>query len=95
MANVSASYSEREPHDENAQSPLHATDKRVLKEIREPCAIYAVWYNWLRIHKTRRVTPAIASGLSKTLLTWEDLIALIDAEAPRPEPRGPYKERGD
>ena len=27
-------------------------------------AIYAVWYNWLRIHKTLRVTPAMAAGLS-------------------------------
>ena len=37
-------------------------------------AIYAVWYNWLRIHKTLRVTPAMAAGLSKTLMTWEKFL---------------------
>jgi hypothetical protein len=35
--------------------------------------IYAVWYNWIRIHKTLRVTPAIAAGLSKTVMDWSDL----------------------
>ncbi len=26
-------------------------------------AIYAIWYNFLRIHKTLRVTPAMAAGV--------------------------------
>lgn len=26
-------------------------------------SIYAVWYNWIRIHKTLRVTPAMADRL--------------------------------
>jgi hypothetical protein len=56
-------------------------------------AIYAVWYNWLRIHKTPRVTPAMAAGLSKTVTDWSDIIALMDAEAPKPGPR-PLQERG-
>ena len=50
-------------------------------------AIYAVWYNWVRIHKTLKVTPAMEVGLSKTLLTWEDLIAVMDAEAPKTRDR--------
>ena len=43
-------------------------------------AVYAVWYNWLRIHKTLRETPAMAAGLSKVVMDWSDLIALMDAE---------------
>jgi hypothetical protein len=43
-------------------------------------AIYAVWYNWIRIHKTLRVTPAIAAGLSKTVMDWPEFIALMDTE---------------
>ena len=27
-------------------------------------ALYTVWYNFVRIHKTLRVTPAMAAGLS-------------------------------
>jgi len=42
-------------------------------------AIYAVWYNWIRIHKTLRVTPAMAAGLSKVVVDWVDIVALMDA----------------
>ena len=55
-------------------------------------AIWAVWYNFIRVHKTLRITPAMAAGLSKTLLSWEDIVAAMDADAPKPGPRGPYKK---
>lgn len=57
--------------------------------------IYAVWYNWLRIHKSLRVSPAMAAGLSATLLSWEEIIDMMDAVAPKPGPRGPYKKKGE
>lgn len=45
-------------------------------------ALYFVHYNWMRIHKTLRVTPAIAAGLTSEVMSWEDIIVLIDkAEA--------------
>jgi hypothetical protein len=56
-------------------------------------AIYAVWYNWIRIHKSLRVTPAMASGLSKTVMTWEDFVEITDADQPAKK-RGPYKKTG-
>jgi IS1 family transposase len=56
-------------------------------------AIYAVWYNFLRIHKTLRVTPAMAAGLSETVMDWEEFVALMDVDAPHPGRRGPYKKR--
>ena len=55
-------------------------------------AIWSVWYNFIRIHKTLRVTPAMAAGISQTVMGWEDFIALMDAEAPKGRPRGPYKK---
>jgi IS1 family transposase len=42
-------------------------------------ALYFVSYNWIRIHKTLRVTPAMAAGLTDRLMSWEDVVALIDA----------------
>lgn len=54
-------------------------------------AIYAVWYNWIRIHKTLRVTPAMASDLSKTVMSWEDFVEMMDADQPAKK-RGPYKK---
>ena len=43
-------------------------------------AIYAVWYNFLRIHKTLRVTPAMAADLSKTIMNWSNIVEAMDAD---------------
>ena len=42
-------------------------------------AIYAVWYNFLRIHKNLRVTPAMAAGLSATVMDWAEIVEAMDA----------------
>jgi IS1 family transposase len=41
-------------------------------------AIYAVWYNWIKVHKTLRVTPAMQAGLSDRVFDMADLVALIE-----------------
>lgn len=56
-------------------------------------ALYSVWYNFVRVHKTVRMTPAMAAGISNTLHGMEWLAGLIDAAAPKPGPRGPYKTK--
>jgi len=51
------------------------------KKIENHChslALYFVWYNWVRIHKTLRVTPAIAAGLTDKLMEMKDIVTLID-----------------
>ncbi len=55
-------------------------------------ASYAVWYNWVPIHKTLRVTPAMAVGLTDRLWPWEEIIDLLDADQPA-QTRGPYKKK--
>jgi hypothetical protein len=40
--------------------------------------LYTVWYNWIRIHKALRVTPAMAAGLTERLMEMEDVVRLID-----------------
>jgi IS1 family transposase len=42
-------------------------------------ALYFFHYNWMRIHKTLRVTPAMASNLSTTLRSWDEILTLVDA----------------
>jgi hypothetical protein len=54
-------------------------------------AIYAVWRNFLRIHTTLRVTPAVAAGLSETVMDWAQIVKAMDADTPAPK-RGPYKK---
>ncbi len=56
-------------------------------------ALYTVWYNFIRVHKTLKMSPAMAAGLSKTLRSMDDVCSMMDAVAPKPGPRGPYKKR--
>ncbi|HXX65337.1 MAG TPA: IS1 family transposase, partial [Bacteroidota bacterium] len=41
-------------------------------------ALHFMYYNWVRIHKTLRVTPAMAAGLTQRLWSVEDLARLLD-----------------
>lgn len=55
-------------------------------------ALYTLFYNFIRTHGKLRMTPAMAAGLSDTFMTFEDVIARIDAKS-APKARGPYKKR--
>lgn len=41
-------------------------------------ALYFVWYNWMRKHKTVGTTPAIAAGLTDEVLDMSNVATLID-----------------
>lgn len=56
-------------------------------------SLYFVHYNFVRIHKSLRMTPAMAAGVTDALHDMEWIVALIDARAPKPKKRGPYKKR--
>ncbi len=56
-------------------------------------ALYFAFYNFCRIHKSLKVTPAMAAGVTDRLWSLEDIVAKIDEMAPAPKPRGPYKKR--
>lgn len=67
------------------------------KKVENHChalALYFVWYNFCRQHKALGgVSPAMAAGVTDTLHDMEWIVGLIDARAPKPGPRGPYKKR--
>lgn len=44
--------------------------------------LYAVHYNFLRIHKTLRVIPAMAAESSQNVLSSTDIFEMIDADTP-------------
>lgn len=58
-------------------------------------ALYTVWYNFCRIHKSLKVTPAMQAGLTDRLWGMEDVVAQIDAAAPKPGRPKTYKKRGE
>jgi hypothetical protein len=40
--------------------------------------IYFVHYNFVRIHQTFRITPAMAAGVSDTLWSLDDMVRVVD-----------------
>ena len=56
-------------------------------------AIHAVYYNFARIHKTLRITPAMAAGLSDHVWSLEEIVLMADSYMPKPGKRGPYRKR--
>jgi IS1 family transposase len=41
-------------------------------------ALYALWYNFVRIHKTLRMSPAMAAGIETRLWSMEDVVRLVE-----------------
>jgi IS1 family transposase len=57
-------------------------------------SLYFVFYNFVRQHASlKKLTPAMAAGVSDRLWSMEDIVALIDAREEAPKKRGPYKPR--
>jgi len=48
-------------------------------------------YNFVRIHKTLRMTPAMAAGVADRLWTIADIVNLMPA--PVAKKRGPYRKK--
>jgi cell fate regulator YaaT (PSP1 superfamily) len=56
-------------------------------------ALHYMHYNFCRIHKTLRVTPAMAAGVTDRLWTVADLAGLVEGAEPKLGKRGPYNKR--
>jgi hypothetical protein len=41
-------------------------------------SIYFMHYNFVRIHKTLRTSPAMAAGVSKTLWSMDDVVKVVE-----------------
>jgi IS1 family transposase len=64
------------------------------KKIENHCyaiALHFVYYNFVKIHKSLRVPPAMQAGLIKRLMTIEDIVRLVPDE--QPKKRGSYKKK--
>lgn len=54
-------------------------------------SLYFMFYNYCKIHKTLRVTPAMEAGLTDHVWELTDIVNLIPEEEPKK--RGPYKKK--
>ena len=51
-------------------------------------ALYAVWYNFVRVHKSLRMSPAMAAKITDRPWSMEDVAALVEAADMKPGKRG-------
>jgi len=94
---ISTSYVERSNltlrmHNRRFTRLTNAFSKKFLSHV-HMIALYTVWYNWVRIHKTLRTTPAMAAKITDKLMGFEDIVALIDAAAPAPGRPKTYRKK--
>lgn len=95
MAEVSTSYVERQNltmrmHMRRFTRLTNAFSKK-LENHMHAISLHFMYYNFCRIHKTLRVTPAMEAGISDHVWTLEEVVGLIPVEEPKK--RGPYKKR--
>ncbi len=96
MAHVSTSYVERSNLTMRMSMRrftrlTNAFSKKLENHI-HALALYFAFYNFCRIHKTLKVTPAMAAGITDRLWSLEDIAALIDARSDKPNRPAAYRK---
>ena len=89
IAHVSTSYVERQNLTTRMSMrhftrPTNGFSKKLENHV-HALALYFAFYNFCRIHKTLRMSPAMAAGITDRLWSLEDIVARIDADAPAPK----------
>ena len=96
MRHVSTSYAERQNlnmrmHMRRFTRLTNAFSKKVENHAHS-VALFTTYYNFVRIHKTLRVTPAMAAGVTDRLWEIGDIVTLVEATDVKPGKRGHYKK---
>jgi len=55
-------------------------------------ALFTTYYNFVRIHQTLRMSPAMAAGVTDRLWEIGDIVALVEAMDVQAGKRGPYRK---
>jgi IS1 family transposase len=98
IAHVSTSYVERQNltirmHMRRFTRLTNAFSKKVENHA-HAVALHMMYYNFVRIHKTLRVTPAMAAGVADRLWEIADIAKLVEGAEVVPAKRGSYKKQG-
>jgi IS1 family transposase len=63
-----------------------------IENLRAAVALHFAHYNFVRVHSSLRVTPAMEASVTDRVRTMEELATLNDSNY-IPKPRGPYRKR--
>jgi len=97
IKHVSTSYVERQNltmrmHMRRFTRLTNAFSKKVENHA-AAVALHFAYYNFVRIHQTLRMSPAMAAGVTDRLWEMSDLVAIVEAAEDAPKARGPYRKR--
>lgn len=95
IKDISTSYVERQNltmrmHMRRFTRLTNAFSKK-LENHMHAISLYFMFYNFCKIHKSLRVTPAMEAGIANRVWDIMDIVALIPEEAPKK--RGGYKKK--
>ena len=82
-ADISTSYVERQNLTMRMQmrrfTRLTNGFSKTLAHLKAALGLHFAHYNFLRVHRTLRMTPAMAAGLTDHIWTWEELLGAVRA----------------
>jgi IS1 family transposase len=96
FAHVSTSYVERQNltirmHMRRFTRLTNAFSKKAENH-EYAAALHMMYYNFVRIHQTLRMTPAMATGVTDRLWEITDIAKLVEDAEAKPAKRGAYKK---
>jgi IS1 family transposase len=96
-AHISTSYVERQNltmrmHMRRFTRLTNGFSKKIENHV-NAISLHFAYYNFVRVHKTLRMSPAMAAGVTDRLWDMADLVAIIEAAEQAPKKRGPYKKK--
>jgi IS1 family transposase len=97
MSKVSTSFAERQNltmrmHMRRFTRLTNGFSKKIENHV-NAIALHFAYYNFVRVHRTLRVSPAMAAGVTDRLWDVLDLVAILEATDRKPAKRGPYRKR--
>lgn len=95
IKDVSTSYVERQ----NLTMRMHMrrftrltnSFSKKLENHMHAISLYFMFYNFCKVHKSLRVTPAMEAGLTDHVWSMDEIVGIIPEDEPKK--RGPYKKR--
>jgi hypothetical protein len=97
MGNVSTSFVERQNltmrmHMRRCTRLTNGFSKKVENHV-NAISLHFAYYNFVNVHKTLRMSPAMAAGVTTRLWEMSDLLAVVEAADTQAAKRGHYKPR--